>query len=229
MHYVTRHCQGWQGCTAGSSAAEVPSHTKTSSSGKDSIAHFTHTVYQLHRLITWNYICWFPCLHYVPWFLWLNNASNYGTQKSVNSRARMMWFPWLPYLTVRTLTLMVQDFRPHKNFKCQQCWKKFRIVFWDVLPCRIIVDRRFRGTCCLHHHHHPWWWRWHVPLKRRSTIILHGRRQFWTSYSPPWELEISQFWEGWSHVVKSYGVEVTFNGMSSLLNFVKIYQLVKNF
>jgi hypothetical protein len=28
---------------------------------------------------------------------------------------------------------------------------KFRIVFWDVLPCKIIVDRRFRGACCLHH------------------------------------------------------------------------------
>jgi hypothetical protein len=26
----------------------------------------------------------------------------------------------------------------------------FRIVFWDVLPCKIIVNRRFRGTCCLH-------------------------------------------------------------------------------
>jgi hypothetical protein len=29
---------------------------------------------------------------------------------------------------------------------------KFRIVFWDVLPCKIIVDRRFRGTCWIHHH-----------------------------------------------------------------------------
>jgi hypothetical protein len=28
---------------------------------------------------------------------------------------------------------------------------KLRFVFWDVLPCKIIVDRRFRGTCCLHH------------------------------------------------------------------------------
>jgi hypothetical protein len=28
---------------------------------------------------------------------------------------------------------------------------KFRIVFWDVLPCKIIADRRFRGACCLHH------------------------------------------------------------------------------
>jgi hypothetical protein len=33
-----------------------------------------------------------------------------------------------------------------------------------------------------------------IPLKRRSTIFytaVHHRRQFWTSYSPPWELEIS--------------------------------------
>jgi hypothetical protein len=29
---------------------------------------------------------------------------------------------------------------------------KFRIVLWDVLLCKIIVDRRFRGTCSLHHH-----------------------------------------------------------------------------
>jgi hypothetical protein len=28
---------------------------------------------------------------------------------------------------------------------------KFRIVFWDVLLCKIIVDRRFRAVCCLHH------------------------------------------------------------------------------
>jgi hypothetical protein len=39
---------------------------------------------------------------------------------------------------------------------------KFRTVFWDVLPCKIIV------------YIHPWWWRQHVPLKRRSTIVLHG-------------------------------------------------------
>jgi hypothetical protein len=28
---------------------------------------------------------------------------------------------------------------------------KFRFVFWEVLPCKIIFDRRFRGTFCLHH------------------------------------------------------------------------------
>jgi hypothetical protein len=27
----------------------------------------------------------------------------------------------------------------------------FRIVFWDVLPGKMIVDRRFRGAYCLHH------------------------------------------------------------------------------
>jgi hypothetical protein len=27
----------------------------------------------------------------------------------------------------------------------------FRIVFWDVLPCKMIVDRRFRGAYFLHH------------------------------------------------------------------------------
>jgi len=27
----------------------------------------------------------------------------------------------------------------------------FRVVFWDILPCKLIVDRRFRGSYCLHH------------------------------------------------------------------------------
>jgi hypothetical protein len=45
---------------------------------------------------------------------------------------------------------------------------KFRIVFWDVLPCKIIVDRRFRGTCCLPHQ------RW------LFYTAVHPRRQFWT-------------------------------------------------
>jgi hypothetical protein len=40
----------------------------------------------------------------------------------------------------------VQKWRARK----QECMK-FRIVFWDVLSCKIIVDRRFRGTFCLHH------------------------------------------------------------------------------
>jgi hypothetical protein len=27
----------------------------------------------------------------------------------------------------------------------------FRVVFYDILPCKMIVDRRFRGAYCLHH------------------------------------------------------------------------------
>jgi hypothetical protein len=41
----------------------------------------------------------------------------------------------------------------------------FRVVFWDILPCKIIVDRRFRGSVE---------WRQYAPLKPRSTIILQG-------------------------------------------------------
>jgi hypothetical protein len=27
----------------------------------------------------------------------------------------------------------------------------FRVVFWDILPCKMIVDRHFTGAYCLHH------------------------------------------------------------------------------
>jgi hypothetical protein len=27
----------------------------------------------------------------------------------------------------------------------------FRVVFWVILPCKMIIDRRFRGAYCLHH------------------------------------------------------------------------------
>jgi hypothetical protein len=60
---------------------------------------------------------------------------------------------------------------------------KFTFVFWDVLPCKIFIDRRFRGTCCLHHR---------SVGRQLFYTAVHPRRQIWTSYSPPWELEISQ-------------------------------------
>jgi hypothetical protein len=34
--------------------------------------------------------------------------------------------------------------------RSQACFT-FRTVFWDVLPCKMIVDRRFRGASCLHY------------------------------------------------------------------------------
>jgi hypothetical protein len=51
-------------------------------------------------------------------------------------------------------------------------------VFWDVLPCKIIFDLRFRGM-----------YLWNVGRQLFYTA-LHPRRQIWTSYSPPWELEV---------------------------------------
>jgi hypothetical protein len=29
--------------------------------------------------------------------------------------------------------------------------RMFRAVFWVILPCKMIVDRRFRGAYSLHH------------------------------------------------------------------------------
>jgi hypothetical protein len=70
---------------------------------------------------------------------------------------------------------------------------KFRFVSWDVLPCKIIVDRCFRGTCCLHHQGDDdggSTYIWNIGRQLFYTAV-HPRRQIWTSYSPPWELEIS--------------------------------------
>jgi hypothetical protein len=44
---------------------------------------------------------------------------------------------------------------------------------------------------------------------------------------PSQKFERPPFWNGWRYGIKEYGVEVTFNGMTSLLNFIKIYQLVQ--
>jgi hypothetical protein len=35
------------------------------------------------------------------------------------------------------------------------------------------------------------------------------------------------FWSGCRYNTETYGVEVIFNGMSTLLNFIKIYQFVQ--
>jgi hypothetical protein len=44
---------------------------------------------------------------------------------------------------------------------------------------------------------------------------------------PPQKFECPPFWNAWRSGIKKYGFEVTFNGMTSLLNFIKVYQLVK--
>jgi hypothetical protein len=40
-------------------------------------------------------------------------------------------------------------------------------------------------------------------------------------FHPPQEYDRPPFWDGCSYGIKNYGVEVTFNGMASILNFIK--------
>jgi hypothetical protein len=44
---------------------------------------------------------------------------------------------------------------------------------------------------------------------------------------PPQKFERPPFWYAWRYGINKYGVEVTFNGITSVLNFIKIYQLVQ--
>jgi hypothetical protein len=46
--------------------------------------------------------------------------------------------------------------------------------------------------------------------------------------NPPQKFERPPFWNAWRYGIEMYGVEVTFNDMASLLNALKIYQLVQN-
>jgi hypothetical protein len=41
----------------------------------------------------------------------------------------------------------------------------------------------------------------------------------------PQKFERPPFWNGLRYGIRKYGLEVTFNGMTSLLNFIKVYQL----
>jgi hypothetical protein len=56
----------------------------------------------------------------------------------------------------------------------------FKVVFWDILPCKIIVDRRFRGAYCLHHQGCSTYI-WNVG--RQFYTAVYPRRQLWTELS----------------------------------------------
>jgi hypothetical protein len=40
-------------------------------------------------------------------------------------------------------------------------------------------------------------------------------------------LNVLSFWNGYDYGIRNYGIEATFSGMTSLLNLIKIYQLVQ--
>jgi hypothetical protein len=46
-------------------------------------------------------------------------------------------------------------------------------------------------------------------------------------FHPSQNSEHSPFWNSWSYSIKSYDVEVAFNDITSLQNFIKIYDLVQ--
>jgi hypothetical protein len=87
------------------------------------------------------------------------------------------WWDWIPAIV---LTLK-KDLSDYDEVRKSSQLLMFRAVFWDVLPCKIIVDRRFRSAYCLHH-----------QGRQSFYTAVHPRRQLWTSYSPPWEPEISR-------------------------------------
>jgi hypothetical protein len=60
----------------------------------------------------------------------------------------------------------------------------FRVVFWDILPCKMIVDRRFRGAYCLHHQVDNHFTQQYIPednskhhTRRRENLKSHKRQQ----------------------------------------------------
>jgi hypothetical protein len=57
----------------------------------------------------------------------------------------------------------------------------FRAVFWVILPCKIIVDRRFRGAYCLHHQGWRQYALWNDGRKSFYTAVQ-PRRQLWTFF-----------------------------------------------
>jgi hypothetical protein len=52
---------------------------------------------------------------------------------------------------VRQPSWYVSGLAEHSLLALKELMKMFRVVFWDILPCKMIVDRRFRGAYCLHH------------------------------------------------------------------------------
>jgi hypothetical protein len=66
--------------------------------------HYIRILYNLHYLITANYVPWLPWIHCLPRCWWLNNGSNYGTHcctsMTLNCHTIMRCLPWLPNLTL---------------------------------------------------------------------------------------------------------------------------------
>jgi hypothetical protein len=70
----------------------------------------------------------------------------------------------------------------------------WRLLFLNVAPCSLVeIDRRFRWTYCLHHRPDDGGYKyfWNSCEFLRYYTAQHSRRQS-SSYSPPWEPEMSE-------------------------------------
>jgi hypothetical protein len=89
-----------------------------------------------------------------------NQTNNYAQEKETqNWQAKVIWKLWLAFVSPwrtsyndpNTKDVWVKDGTGvdlFHNTMYENTLPLFRFVFWDVLPCKIIVDRRFRGTRC---------------------------------------------------------------------------------
>jgi hypothetical protein len=94
----------------------------------------------------------------------------------------------------------------------------FRVVFWDILLCKMIVDRRFRGAYCLHNQGFS-----AVDLADGKFVILHRCINCVS-------LECDGVWVSWSsessevycRVVKQMSTSIWLHGSTSqkTLNFI---------
>jgi hypothetical protein len=65
------------------------------------------------------------------------------------------------------------------------------------------------------------------PLNIYQYTQFHGPTLTGESLHPPQKFERPPFWNSWRYGIKKYGVEVTFNGIASPLNLIKMYPLVQ--
>jgi hypothetical protein len=72
-----------------------------------------------------------------------------------------------------TATLLWKRNRVHRS--CHQGNPKYVTVYLHTISvCFYIVRFQVLTTASMMFRWDPWWWRQYAPLKRRSTIILHG-------------------------------------------------------
>jgi hypothetical protein len=77
--------------------------------------------------------------------LWGGRTSDHYTVTVSDLLCVRNWFLIIPDSSTRVIWQLPAE------TSSSEVGKMFRAVFWVILPCKMIVDRRFRGAYCLHH------------------------------------------------------------------------------